>query len=499
MNDPPDPGGFVPPASNFVTIVSNESGMETDSSISNRALKRKSRGHVSICKLCNKRRRKHGSESRPSDCDCEQNIHTSIDQQKIPPSVITKHNDATSPTFIPTQIGRKLYEKTDIAPYLVHVQQSQLNPNDGTSIHPMSFGKFLKKYSFKNIINGSVKKIGRNKVCLSFSNFNDANNFINHTSLEAHNFRAFIPTFNVTRMGIVRGIPADWSPEEVKENMSVPIGCGEILKIRRLNYKSFVDGTPQWKPSHTVVLTFDGQVLPKRIFCCFNALSVDLYIYPTIQCFNCCRFGHTRIQCRSKPRCYKCGKDHSGDSCEVIEENASCCSCLGLHFATNKKCPEYVRQTQIKSYMAQNCVSYVEASKLHPPITKSYVEALTTSPTIKDSSNINFTLNRAVSYKKTLTLKPKAHKPYSSKGYDKAAHDAIINEHSFPQVPSNNGVLNGQQNEKSDFQVPNDFVTALLGLLSHFNIRLPSNDAPLYASNIQSSQYDSTTNTTVEL
>lgn len=120
------------------------------------------------------------------------------------------------------------------------------------------------------------------------------------------------------------------TPEEVTENINVPIGCGKVLRVRRLNYKVTVNGETTWKPSQTVVLTFDGQILPKRIFMYYNALSVELYRYPTIQCYNCCQFARTKIQCRSKPRSFKCSQDHSGDTCNIEEEKivVLCWSCL---------------------------------------------------------------------------------------------------------------------------------------------------------------------------
>ncbi|KPJ07796.1 hypothetical protein RR48_12638 [Papilio machaon] len=231
----------------------------------------------------------------------------------------------------PTQIGRATYDANDHGPFIIHVQKIQSADDDGVTLHPVVFGRYLKKNLVQNIVNGSLKRIGRNKMTISFNHYTDANNFLSSNSLAMNKMKAFIPTFNVTRMGLVRGVPTEWSPEDIIENTNVPIGCGQILKVRRLNYKVKINNTPTWKPSQTVVFTFDGQVLPKRVFMCYNSMPVKLYIYPTIQCFNCCRFGHTKVQCRSKPRCYKCGQAHTGDTCKVEEDSGSCCLCSGMH------------------------------------------------------------------------------------------------------------------------------------------------------------------------
>jgi hypothetical protein len=407
MSVPDDPGGTSLQVSNYITITT-KSDMETEGSIvesdcsvnKKSATKRRRTTSRKICKHCNKKRRHHKSNSTPSenDCDC---LIVSVDKSitiqhnslsMCPPSPVphTSTNNSNN-NFEVTRpsLNRQLYQSSDASPYVVHIQKEQTAPNENCSIHPVSFGHFLKKNSFKNIVNGSVKRIGRNRVTLSFTNFEDANAFVQSTQLKANKYKAFIPSFNLIRMGLVRGVPTDWSEEEIIENMTVPIGCGKIIKVRRLKRKQIVDDKSQFIPIQTVVLTFDGQVLPKRVFLFYNSLPVDLYIYPTIQCFNCCRYGHIKSQCRSTPKCFKCGQGHSGDSCAVDEDLIVCCLCSGSHMATSNKCPEYSRQKSIKETMAKSCISYAEALKLHPPISKSYSDILISQSPI--SSQINIT------------------------------------------------------------------------------------------------------------
>ncbi|XP_073956346.1 uncharacterized protein [Choristoneura fumiferana] len=327
----------------------------TDSSVTSDKNRKRVCPSRKICRHCNKKRRRNKNKNpdyilTENDCNCTNDSVNKVDIQPIPTTTInnsTTNMNSPSPPQ-PTDTFRKVYVNTDCSPFVVHVQRMQDAPNDGTSIHPISFGNFLKKKSFKNIINGSVKRIGRNRVTLSFSHLDDANKFLNDKTLTDNKYKAFIPSFSVMRMGIVKGVPAEWSLEEILLNISVPLGTGKVIKARRLNYKTIVDGSAVWKPSQTVVLTFDGQVLPKRIFICYNALPVDLYIFPTIQCYNCCRYGHTKTQCRSKPCCYKCGQGHSGSTCDVEEDCVSCFLCTGHHFAISKQCPEFERQKNIK-------------------------------------------------------------------------------------------------------------------------------------------------------
>lgn len=487
MEEPPDPGGSkVPSASRYVTITSNnESGLETDdsmvsvvsidrSSVSGHGRKRVRANKV--CRHCNKRRRRRNStfEPKESDCSCDLNAIHNIDEtvtaspkqsnsttmKQDDQSSISQQNDpkTNNQSSQSQNIGRVLYEATDVAPFIVHVQKVQASPDDNIILHPVVFGKYLKRQNCDDIVNGSVKKIGRNRVSLAFAHFTKANEFLSHSSLSENNFKAFIPTYNITRMGVVRGIPAEWSPEEVLENINVPFGCGKILKMRRLNYKTMIDGSPTWKPSQSVVLTFDGQVLPKRIYMCYNALPVELYKFPTVQCYLCSRFGHVKAQCRSKPRCYKCGQSHTAESCSIQEDKATCIHCSGHHFAINKHCPELERQIRIKKSMAESCISYAEANKLHPPVKKSFSDVTSSQPTQPLS---NTQPQSPQSYRKTVTRRPHS-PPQLVKGYDRVIHSELTKDYNMTNNENNGCAYKSNSNEQS----LTDIIMTLINSLS---------------------------------
>nr|XP_049701299.1 uncharacterized protein LOC126055564 [Helicoverpa armigera] len=200
----------------------------------------------------------------------------------------------------------------------------------------------------------------RNQIGRSRYSATDKAPFIVHVSRLESQPNAAIPTFNITRMGVVTGVPTDLTEEEAMNYLTVPSGCGRILKVRRISRKIFRDGVTEFKPTETCVITFDGQVLPTRIYCCYTSLPVSQYVYPTIQCRKCCRFGHVESICRSKPRCSKCGHDHPGDGCNISEGEAFCVLCSGNHYANSKSCPELGRQKAIKNLMAEKSLSYAE-------------------------------------------------------------------------------------------------------------------------------------------
>lgn len=121
----------------------------------------------------------------------------------------------------------------------------------------------------------------------------------------------------------------------------------------------------------------------------------------------------------------------------------------------NKRCLEYKRQKGIKETMIKNCISYMEAVKLHPPISKmSYADVLlqpsfpslnaTTSSRLPSSVAVTNNISQYQSYKKTVFKKPWT-PPTSSKGYDLKAHNDIIREPSLP--PSKPITINDDNNK----------------------------------------------------
>lgn len=455
MEEPPDPGDPVPPAACFVTIETNNNcAMDTE---------------IPVVK--NKKKRKINEVPDGSS-----------DSIKAPVS---------SPKPAPAPVVRSLYVSTDNGPYTVHVIRENNTQNDGTTLHPITFGRFLHKHKISNVVNGSLKRIGRNKITLSFLTFKDANMFITNQFLATEKLKAFIPTFTITRMGLVRGIPSEWSEEEVLESINVSIGCGKVLKVRRLNYKVVINGAPVWKPSQSVVLTFDGKFLPNHVYVCYNSVQVELYTFPTIMCYNCCHFGHTKNQCRSKPRCYKCGQDHSGDSCKTEEDTATCCHCSGSHFASNKVCPEFVRQKKIKLSMAEQCISYAEAAKLHAPIGKSYSEVLSSSPPIsKIERPIMFTTpaprpsaagpSRGGFVVRTSKSGSPVRTNTQAKGYDRRAHRELVKEYDMLSGSGNGcGLIKANSNDQLSIETLKQIMSTLIDTLRKNNIMLPNNVAPL--------------------
>lgn len=457
---PPDIDHISTSPAAFVTINDEDSSSSYSMDITNThvsTVNQFKKNQTGTSNEIKKPKRKHSKRHKP-ECTIYQNT---VDQS------VTSHTQSLDnslplslPSFTPlntnslpdkTDLVKNLYNENDKGPYVVHVQKKSITTDNeqSISINPILFGKFIQKHSFRGIMPGSIIRIGRNRIKISFSTFKDANSFVNNTIISENGYNAFIPSFCVTKIGVIK-VPTDIEDADIISDSVIPNNPIKILKVRRLKIKTFINDSPSWKPSQSVVITFEGQILPEYLYLYYNKINIQVYKYPTIQCYSCCRFGHMKSNCRSKPRCFKCGQNHNGDSCGLDEAEASCLMCSGNHFATNRKCPEYNRQQNIKSLMSERSISYMEANKLEPRIlNKSFAEAT--------SSN--------ASYKKTVFAKPKIFKKNNNKGYDESYHKNLLKEFQIPS-PENGCALPNNSEDKSLDSFIKPFISILLGLLN---------------------------------
>jgi hypothetical protein len=138
MDDPEDPGGTVPQASNVITIEYSCSGMDTEDSFRDtdgsenkiNANKRKRSSARKVCKTCNKKKRRHQKNSsilpiNEVDCQCSNNNpENTIEPTQKPVDIpsLTPHDSSTTDT-IRTSLSRSSYQASDTAPYIIHIQK----------------------------------------------------------------------------------------------------------------------------------------------------------------------------------------------------------------------------------------------------------------------------------------------------------------------------------------------------------------------------------------
>lgn len=101
-----------------------------------------------------------------------------------------------------------------------------------TSIHPLTVGRLLSSTLKKDII--EIKKLGFFKISAQFKSREAANNLINNPILNSNNLIAYIPSYRVSRQGVIKNVPLDLTESIIKEEIDCSVG---INSVRRLNRK----------------------------------------------------------------------------------------------------------------------------------------------------------------------------------------------------------------------------------------------------------------------
>lgn len=118
----------------------------------------------------------------------------------------------------------------------------------------------------------------------------------------------------------------------------------KILEVFRIQKKTSENGMVHYTNTNNVILTFQGQVLPRKIILDQLIIPVFVQTENIRQCKKCWRFGHSVKGCRSNIEiCNNCG--------DTMHENADspclmkCINCgLNDHSANSKTCPIYMHR-----------------------------------------------------------------------------------------------------------------------------------------------------------
>lgn len=128
--------------------------------------------------------------------------------------------------------------------------------------------------------------------------------------------------------------------------------------------KTIKDNKTTLIPKQTVIITFQGNVLPNEIIINSVIFPVETFYGRVTQCFNCLKYGHISKQCRSSnPLCIKCAKPKTDDH-ECLDKDIYCLYCkTNDHKSNDNNCPTFEKQKRIKKIMIDNNASFSEAKQ----------------------------------------------------------------------------------------------------------------------------------------
>lgn len=168
------------------------------------------------------------------------------------------------------------------------------------------------------------------------------------------------------------GFISDVDPEITEEELI------EAINERSPNKATFVKRSMNArKIMSNITITFEGKIMPKKVFIGMNAHTVRRYIPPPLQCYVCQRFGHGSKTCESESRCVHCAQTgHKPKDCPNREKDPVCANCGGKHPACANKCPARQVNKEIIKFKTNNNTTYQVAKSNVLPKGTSYAAAL---------------------------------------------------------------------------------------------------------------------------
>ncbi|XP_076658359.1 uncharacterized protein LOC143362245 [Halictus rubicundus] len=209
-----------------------------------------------------------------------------------------------------------------------------------------------------------IKNEGYGKFNIKFKTGNHANQFVKTENKDLQEIKVFIPKFRITRKGLIKGFSTDCEIGDIKKYTDSPV---PILEARRLNRKTrnLQTGLWEWKPSESIVITFEGTNLPDYIKL-YNLIHtpVELYIEPLKICYNCFKTGHTTKFCRSEQICKNCGNPgHNLSDCPTTDA-PTCAHCRESHQTLHPSCSTFQTTKEINKQMSLLNISFYEAKQI---------------------------------------------------------------------------------------------------------------------------------------
>ncbi len=182
-------------------------------------------------------------------------------------------------------------------------------------------------------------------------------------------------TLNFSR-GVISEPDLLSTPEtEILENLK----SQQVCEVRRITIRR--DGK-EIKTKH-LILTFSTPVQPTSIMAGYLHCPVRPYIPNPLRCFQCQRFGHSKLSCRGTVTCSRCSE--VGHDSEKCTRTPKCVNCKDDHPSFSRSCPVWIREKEVQTVKNQKNISYSEARRLvlsrTPKPGVSYAAATFSKPT----------------------------------------------------------------------------------------------------------------------
>lgn len=259
----------------------------------------------------------------------------------------------------------RVYPADHKGPYNVYIRASKDAPLRHVS---------LAKHLFDKYQNGKILKISQmnsHKLRVEFSSLASANDLATCSDPVLELYRVYIPAEQVEVEGVVRLSVGD--PEsDLLEFGRGQFGEASLPEVNVIGVYRFervvttADGSKTRVPTPLVRVTFPGSLLPARIVIDGLILPMEPYKKKAMFCENCLRTGHTQKFCVVKPKCSRCGEEHSTETCLRTSARLKCFVCDTDHDPDDRsRCPKIAQANTLQHRKLKQKInqSYAEAVK----------------------------------------------------------------------------------------------------------------------------------------
>lgn len=166
--------------------------------------------------------------------------------------------------------------------------------------------------------------------------------------------------------------------QESEEDILELLKDQKVTEVRKMQKR---DSEGQLIATGMLILTFSCQKLPDKVLALFYSCTVRQYYDRPLKCAKCQKFGHLKKFCVNKVEvCHQCALPLPHD----VHGEDKCINCNGKHASSDRNCPEFKRQNDIKRIQTDNRWPYGKALAEYNKIQQS-LEPTTLANVIKSN------------------------------------------------------------------------------------------------------------------
>lgn len=324
--------------------------------------------------MVRKKRQKNGAFVQSSENDAGSGSESDISKMSfdndsnLDKNSKKKNNKIDSTKSSQIAVSDK-YFNSDKGPFYVSVEKPDINE--------LLFGKYLVAKNIKDI--SEIMRTGKNTIRIKCNNARTANKIIDHRVLKDEGYKCFIPSIFTTSIGIIKYVPLEISPEEIKSQI---ICSYNILNVERMEF--FDKESKTYKPGQKIKITFRSGSLPSEVKLFYTVRQVTRFIQKPMFCQNCLSYGHSKKFCSNDKKCSNCAEKEEHEVCDKPTKCAIC-KTDNQHKTTDPNCTEKKIQTEIKNVMVDDKIPYRKANFL---VRQKFLQQQKKNDQEKNSENI---------------------------------------------------------------------------------------------------------------